>query len=127
MTAFSPYRFSIYSRDLQEAILELSREYQMGIKLQGIAAKVAKLQHDAEFEADKLDKKVEGLAEELPVVFSGAHKSVDDLARDIKGVEATFADIKAVTNGGPPIVDQKTEEAPTPAALPVINLVPLAS
>lgn len=122
--SFCPIRFRSYAQDLSAAIFELSREYQMGIKLQGIAAKVAKLQHDAEFEAEKLDAKIEGVAEKLPTVFSGAHKAIDGLAKDVGDVEAVITAVEAVTNGGPPL-NPKTDVAPTP--LPVVNLVPLAS
>lgn len=120
--SFCPHRFRSYAQDLSKAVLELSREYQMGIKLQGIAAKVAKLQHDAEFEAEKLDQYVEEVAARVPTAFSGARKAIDGLAKDVGSVEALIAGVEAVSNGGPPIED-KVESPP----LPVINLVPLAS
>jgi hypothetical protein len=119
-TKFSPERFRTYAKDLSKAVFELSREYQMGIKLQGIAAKVAKLQHDVEFEAEKLDAKVEEVSANLPAVFSGAHKVVDGLAKDVGDVAAVFAQIEAVTNGGP-VLEHKTED------LPIVNLVKVAS
>lgn len=90
----------------------------MGIKLQGIAAKIGKLQHDAEFEAEKLDARVEEVAAKLPTVFSGAHKAIDGLAKDVGDVETILAEVEAVTNGGPVL---KTDD------LPVVNLVKIAS
>lgn len=118
--SFCPVRFRSYAQDLSDAIFELSREYQMGIKLQGIAAKVAKLQHDAEFEAEKLDQYVEEVAARVPTAFSGARQAIDGLAKDVGSVEALIAGVEAVSNGGPALEDQKPEA-------PVINLVPIAS
>lgn len=87
----------------------------MGLKLQGLAAKIGKLQHDAEAEAEKLDAKVEEVAAKLPDVFSGAHKSLDGLAIQVSDVEKLLDEVKAVTNGGPPIQEEPvTLTAPTP-------------
>lgn len=131
MATFSPLRFSIYSRDLQQALLELSREYQMGIKLQGIAAKVAKLEHDAEFEAEKLDKYVEEVAARVPTAFSGARARIEGLSKNVGDVEALVTGVEAIGNGAPPLEEPKAEEKPTEAPAnptpPVVNLVPVAS
>jgi len=78
----------------------------MGIKLQGIAAKLGKLQHDAEFEAAKLDARVEEAAARLPAVFSGAHKTIDGLEKDVGDVEAVLNAVESVSNGAPPLDDE---------------------
>lgn len=98
-------------RRLRALLDELEKP--MGLKLQGLAAKVAKLEHDAEFEAEKLDKKVEDLSAKMPSVFSGAHGAVDSLASTIGDVETSFKAIQSVTNGGPAL------NAPAPAPAPV--------
>lgn len=87
-------------------------QYHMGLKLQGIAAKVSKLQHDAEFEAAKLDAKIEEVANRLPGIFSGAHESVDGLAKNVGDVETVLNQIQSLTNGPPA---EPTEPAPVPA------------
>jgi hypothetical protein len=112
--AFSALRFSQYSRDLERSVLDLSREKRMGIKLQGIAAKVAKLEHDAEFEAAKLDAKIEEVSGRMPAIFSGAHGHVDKLAKNVGDIESAFDAVAAVTNGAP--ADEPA--APLPVAGP---------
>jgi len=109
---FSPLRFSIYARDLSEAIYGLSREQRMGLKLQGIAAKVAKLEHDAEFEAAKLDSKIEEVSGRMPAIFSGAHGHVDKLAKNVGDIEDAFNAVAAVTNGAP--TDEPGPATPLP-------------
>lgn len=113
---FSPERFKQRSGQLFWAIIDLRDETEivkrygvryytngtdMGLKLQGIAAKVAKLEHDAEFEASKLDAKIEEVAARMPGVFSGAHGSVDKLAQNVGDIEGAFSAIQSVSNGAP--------------------------
>lgn len=113
---FSVIRFAQYAKDLSRAVSELGREYRMGLKLQGIAAKVAKLEHDAEFEASKLDAKIEEVAARMPGVFSGAHGSVDKLAQNVGDIEGAFSAIQSVTNGAP--AEAATDERAAPAPYP---------
>lgn len=113
---FSPERFKQRTEQLFWAIIDLRDENEivkrygvrhytngtdMGLKLQGIAAKAAKLEHDAEFEAAKLDAKIEEVAARMPGVFSGAHGSVDKLAQNVGDIEGAFSAIQSVTNGAP--------------------------
>jgi hypothetical protein len=100
---FSPLRFSQYARDLEWSILDLSREKRMGLKLQGIAAKAA-----------KLDAKIEEVSGRMPAIFSGAHGHVDKLAKNVGDIEGAFDAVAAVTNGAPP--DEPA--APLPLAGP---------
>ena len=106
MRAFNPLLFRLYASDLELAILGLSREYQMGLKLQGLAEKMKKLEHDAEFEAARLDARIEGEAARLPTVFSGAHAHLDGIQKNIGDVASSFDAIQAVTNGAPPLDDE---------------------
>lgn len=115
---FSPLRFSVAARDLEQAVIDLSREYYMGLKLQGIAAKVSKLQHYAEFEAAKLDAKIEEVANRLPGIFSGAHESIDGLAKNVGDVETVLNQIQSLTNG-PPAEPMDPAKPAEPAVLPV--------
>lgn len=91
--------------------LQTNREYHMGLKLQGLAAKYAKFAHDAEFEAEKLDSKIEGAAAKMPAVFSGAHTAFDAMARNVDGIEAAFKAVESVTNGGPALVPPKEPQS----------------
>lgn len=91
----------------------------MGLKLQGLAAKLAKLEHDAEFEAGKLDAKVEGETARMPGVFSGAHQFVDTIAQRVSDIGSAFGAIEQVTsNGGPPINPPSPPPAPAVTPLP---------
>lgn len=94
----------------------------MGLKLQGLAAKVAKLEHDAEFEAAKLDAKVEGLSAKMPDVFSGAHGAVDKLASTIGDVDESFKALQSVSNGAPEVAPKAPE--PPAVAPPPVPLAP---
>jgi hypothetical protein len=73
---------------------------QMSTKLQGLAAKIALFKHTAEFEAEKLDSKIEGAAARLPVTFSGAHTFVDGLTKQVDDVDSLMTEIQKTTNGG---------------------------
>jgi hypothetical protein len=75
-------------------------EPKMSSKLQGLAAKIARFKHDAEFEAEKLDSKIEGAAARIPGVFSGAHGFVDGLTKQVDDVDSLMSEIQKATNGG---------------------------
>lgn len=98
------------NRQLRAVLNEL--ESGMGLKLQGLAAKYAKLEHIAELEAEKLDARVEEVTARVPGVFSGAHATVDSMDRNIGDIATAFTAIESVTNGGPKI------EAPLPPLAP---------
>ncbi len=119
---FPPSFFDHFQDRLELAVYDTNQEYRMGLKLQGLAAKVAKLDHDAEFEAAKLDAKVEGLSAKLPDVFSGAHGSVDKLANTIGDVENSFKALQSVSNGAP--VDAAPPATPQPPEPPPVPLAP---
>jgi hypothetical protein len=91
----------------------------MGLKLQGLAEKIKKLQHEAEAEAVKLDAKVEEVAAKLPTVFSGAHGAIDGLASQVGDVEKLLEAVQAVSNGGPDLVEVEPSAPQPPADKPI--------
>ena len=118
---FPPSFFDHLADRLELAVYDTNQELReglMGLKLQGLAAKMAKLEHDAEFEAAKLDAKVEGLSAKMPDVFSGAHGAVDGLASTITDVEASFKAIQSVTNGGPALTEPPAPPPPLSPGAP---------
>lgn len=99
----------LYDRNTRR-LEALYQELTMSSKLQGIAGKFAKLHHDAEFEAGKLDARLDTEAARLPEVFSRAHGSVSGISTHVDDVANMLDQIDAVTKGVNGTMDETKSE-----------------
>jgi hypothetical protein len=70
----------------------------MASPLQGIGQKLAKLKHDAAFDAEKLGSRIDAVAARKDAAVAKANGGLDVTERDIADVEAFAADIEQATN-----------------------------
>jgi hypothetical protein len=87
-------------------------DIRMSLKLQGIAAKMAMLQHNVEADAERLDAAIEAADAKRQAVIPKAVAKIASTASQLADVESFVSSIEQVTNGGPVLEPVQT---PLPA------------
>lgn len=72
----------------------------MSLKLRGVTASLAKLHHNLDLQAEKLETRISDAQQRGDAVFAQAHKRLDDAGRDLAEVDKLLSDLEN-TNGGP--------------------------
>lgn len=88
-------------------------DIRMSLKLQGIAAKMAMLQHNVDADADQLDAAIEAADAKRQAVMPKAVAKIASTASQLADVESFVASIEQVTNGGPAL-EQPVAQTPLP-------------
>lgn len=73
----------------------------MALKLQGIASKMALLQHNVDADADKLGAAIDAADAKRQVVMPKAVAAVSATTSQLADVESFVASIEQLTNGAP--------------------------
>jgi hypothetical protein len=115
-----------FAARLSIAVYDTNAEYyrslwedeQMALKLQGVAAKMAMLQHNAEADAEKLNAAIDAADAKRLAVMPKAVAKIAETAGQLAEVESFVASIDQVTNGGPALNETPLPPAPQPVAEP---------
>ncbi len=70
----------------------------MASPLQGLGQKLAKLKHDAEFDAQKLGARIDEVAGRKDAAISKSHAVLDTQEKDIGDIESFVTEIEKATN-----------------------------
>jgi hypothetical protein len=81
----------------------------MSLKLRGVTASLARLHHNLDLHAEKLESRIADAQQRGDAVFAQAHKRLDDAGRDLAEVDKLLSDIEQ-SNGGP-ILDDSSESS----------------
>lgn len=78
----------------------------MGLKLQGLASKIGKLDHDLETDAEELDKAIDQAQAKRQQVMPKAKTKIAAHMAHVADVNTVLDQIDAASNGGPDLEDQ---------------------
>lgn len=90
----------------------------MSLKLQGIASKLAMLQHNIDADAEKLDAAIDAADAKRQAVMPKAVATIAARSAQLADVETFIASVGQVTNGAPAEASTAAPETPVPAVGP---------